>query len=197
MTYNWIVFNLLPRGMTGAQGPEGPEGPTGSGSDNPVGDFTEPLEDILLNYMTSKWSIQNPDISQDPPHDFDHKVRFGDFVYGYMSTYFIRIKEQDTTFDNDLIVNGIYQIVTQIFIDLTARRLKVGEHFQELNNMRLEVIRILGNYRPDDISGIEAIDIDSPGERDIEPRTLDGGRSVWYLRINANLHYSKGYIETP
>lgn len=172
MTFAWIVFGR-----------------------NPVGDFPEPLEDILLNYIKSKWSKSSPGISTSPPRDYSYKIRFGDFVYDYMSTYYIRIKEQDTTFDNDLIVNGIYQIVTPIIIDLTARRLKVGEHFLELNNMRLEVIRILGNYRPDDISGIEMIEMDSPGERDIEPRTLDGGRSVWYLRIIANLHYSKGYIE--
>jgi hypothetical protein len=162
----------------------------------PAGDFTEPLEDSLLTYLRAQWSSAvSPAKSIAPPSDFSTKVRFGDFQYDYFSTYYIRVKEDDTAFNNDLIVNGIFEMITPINIDLSARRLSYGEHFSELNNMRLEVIRILGNYIPDQISGVSAIEIEAPGERDIEPRVLDGQRSIWYVRIRALLHFIKGYIE--
>ena len=78
---------------------------------------------------------------------------------------------------------------TSLNIDLTARRLTYGEHFAEMNNMRLEVIRILGNYRPDGISGIHSIEVETPGERDIETRNFERAgklqKTIWYLRIKA------------
>ena len=77
---------------------------------------------------------------------------------------------------------------TAVNIDLTARRLTYGEHFEEMNNMRLEKVRILGNYRPDQISGIQIIEIETPGERDIETRNFTARRlqkTIWYLRIKA------------
>lgn len=161
---------------------------------NRTGDFPLPIEDMLSNYLQGQWSAAViPPKSINPPADFSSKVRFGDFQYDYFSTYYIRLKEADTEFNNDLIIDNTFQMNTAVNIDLTARRLKTGENFAELNNMRLEVIRILGNYRPDGIVGVHMIEIKAPGERDIEPRTLEGNRSIWYLRIIAHLHYIKGY----
>jgi hypothetical protein len=159
-------------------------------------DFNLPLEDMLSTYLQAQWLISNPAKSALPPTDFSTKVRFGDWPYDYFSTYYIRVKEEDTEFNNDFIINGTFQMKTGVNIDLTARRLKYGENFSELNNMRLEVIRILGNYRPDDISGIHLVEIEAPGERDIETRTGNGNRVVWYVRIKAYLHYIKGYLES-
>jgi hypothetical protein len=162
---------------------------------NKGSDFTLPIEDMLSTYLQAQWSSAvTPAKSIAPPTDFSTKVRFGDFQYDYFSTYYIRVKEEDTEFNNDLIVDGTFQMKTAVNIDLTARRLKTGENFAELNNMRLEVIRILGNYRPDGIVGVHMIEIEAPGERDIEPRTLEGNRSIWYVRITANLHYIKAYL---
>jgi len=170
----------------------------------PQGDFTEPIEDMLQRYIKDQWGFASPivpEVSTNPPSDWSSKIRFGDFEYDYFSTYYIRVREGDTEFDNELISEGgNFLMKTSINIDLTARRLKYGEHFAELNNMRLEVIRILGNYRPDDISGIHFIDLDKPGERDIESRNFETAgrapRTIWYLRITAICHYIKGYTCT-
>jgi hypothetical protein len=156
---------------------------------------------MVRNYVYDNWGTAltvNPLKSTSPPADFNNKVRFGDFEYDYFSTYYIRVKEEDTAFDNDLIINGgCFLMKTALNIDLTARRLTYGEHFAEMNNMRLEVIRILGNYRPDGIPGIHAIDIETPGERDIETRNFErAGRlqkTIWYLRIKAICQYIKAY----
>jgi len=173
MTLTWVVINR-----------------------SPLSDFTQPIEDMLSTYLQAQWNITNPNKSIAPPTDYSTKIRFGDFPYDYFSTYYIRVKEGDTEFDNDLVVDGTFQMITTVNIDLTARRLKYGENFSELNNMRLEVIRILGNYRPDNISGIHMIEIEQPGERDIEPRVIEGNRTVWYLRIQAKLHYVKALYQT-
>lgn len=163
----------------------------------PPGDFTDPFDDMLSTYIQAQWSSAvTPPKSTNPPADFSSKVRFGDFQYDYFSTYYIRVKQEDTDFDNDEIVNAMFQMKTTVNIDLSARRLRYSENFSELNNMRLEVIRILGNYRPDAISGIHMIELEAPGERDIEPRTISGGRSIWYVRITAFLHFIKGYTES-
>src|SRR4030095_2588127 len=168
----------------------------------PFGDFTRPVEDMLGDYLYDRWGSAVPVIPQKstaPPGDFKNKVRFGDFEYDYFSTYYIKVKEDDTQFNNDLIINGgCFDMTTTVNIDLIARRLKYGEHFAELNNMRLEVVRILGNYRPDDISGIFMIETETPGERDLENRTYERSgklpRTSWYLRVRAIVHYIKGYI---
>jgi hypothetical protein len=167
----------------------------------PFGDFTESIEDMLRSYLYDNWGNPVsiiPEKSTNAPSDLSSKVKFGDYQYDYFSTYYIRIKESDTEFDNELMMNsGSFQMKTFVNIDLTARRLKYGEHFEELNNMRLEVIRILGNYKPDSISGIYNIEIDRPGERDIETRNFEtAGRApktIWYLRIAAVCYYIKGF----
>lgn len=167
----------------------------------PQTDFILPIEDMVRDYLYDNWGMALPVLplkSTNPPADFNNKVRFGDFEYDYFSTYYIRVKEEDTAFDNDLIINGgCFLMKTSLNIDLTVRRLTYGEHFEEMNNMRLEVIRILGNYRPDQIPGIHAIDIETPGERDIETRNFErAGRlqkTIWYLRIKAICQYIKAY----
>lgn len=167
----------------------------------PPGDFTEPIEDMLRSYIYEKWGTTisvNPQKSTNPPFDYTTNIRFGDVEYQNFSTYYIRVREGDTEFNNDMIQNyGMFQMKTTVNIDLTARRLKYGEHFEELNNMRLETIRILGNYRPDDISGIHLIELDRPGDRDIETQRFEAmgklPRTIWHLRITAKLHYIKAY----
>lgn len=168
---------------------------------SPAGDFTEPIEDMLRSYLYNNWGAAtpvNPQKSTNPPADFKSKIKFSDTEYDYFSTYYIRVKEEDTVFDNDLIINGgCFLMKTGVNIDLTARRLTYGEHFTQMNNMRLEVIRILGNYRPDSISGIHSIEIETPGERDIETRNYERAgklpKTIWYLRIKAVCNYIKGY----
>jgi hypothetical protein len=167
----------------------------------PFGDFEDPVEDMLRAYLIQNWGSAAPIVppkSTNPPYDYTTNVRFGDWEYDPISTYYIRVKEDETNFNNDLIINqGCFQLATTVFIDLSARRLKYGEHFQELNNMRLEVMRILGSYRPDDISGIHLIELEQPGERDIESRNFERSgqlpRTIWYLRIKACLYYIKAY----
>lgn len=156
---------------------------------------------MIQQYLRTRWGTAipvTPQKSTNPPFDYSSKIKFGDTEYQNFSTYYIRVREADTVFDNEMVQNaGCFQMKTAVNIDLTARRLKYGEHFDELNNMRLETIRILGNYRPDDISGIYFIELERPGERDIETQRFEQSgklpRTIWYLRITIQVHYIKAY----
>ena len=78
-------------------------------ADTSPGDFTDSIEDMLRLHLYNNWGTPiaiTPFKSINPPADFNSKVRFGDHEYDYFSTYYIRVKEEDTAFDNDLIING-------------------------------------------------------------------------------------------
>ena len=113
---------------------------------SPFGDFTQPVEDMVRTYLKNNWGITGPISpvkSTNPPLDLKNKIKFSDVEYDYLSTYYIRVKEEDTTIDNEMILNsGCFLMKTAVNIDLTARRLTYGEHFAEMNNMRLEVIHL-------------------------------------------------------
>ena len=158
----------------------------------PEGDFSAPLEDLVSAYIQTKWTLTTPSKSQSPPTDFSTKVKFTDYDYDGSSTYQVKIKEDVTQFNDELIGQGFLSFTTPINFEATARRLTYGKTFEQLDNIRLEIVRIIGNYRPDGISGVPAMDIVAPG--DVQPLsqfTEKGPRSIWRAKIVANVQYSK------
>jgi hypothetical protein len=163
----------------------------------PAEDFPSPVEDLVRAYLRQEWSISTPAMGviptpPAPPLDLHNKVRLGDFDYDGFSTYYIKVKEQTTTIDNEMIMDGLYGFQTPILFEMSARRLSKGQQFQQLNNMRLEVIRIVGTYNQDDISGIPSFQIIDPGDVPA-PTTIRGQQSIWYAQVTANVIYHKHY----
>lgn len=163
----------------------------------PSGDFSSPVEDLVRNYIRQEWSITDPEMGVLPtppaaPADLMDKVRLADFDWDGFSTYFIKVKEDVTTIDSEFIMDGLFGFQTPIICELTARRLTKGQQFQQLNNMRLEIIRIIGQYEADDISGIPSMRIVDPGD---EPEKTVAGpnKTVWYCKITATVTYFKSY----
>ena len=154
-------------------------------------DFNQPVEDLVRTYLSTTWIITDPGLAATAA-DFETKVRLGDFDYEGFSTYYIKVKEGVTTFDNDLVGQGLIGFQTPIIFDLSARRLQKGMQFQQLNNMRLEVIRIIGQYSSDDILGIPSMRITDPGD-DPSAGTTAGGQSIWYAQVTAMVTYFKNY----
>jgi len=158
----------------------------------PAGDFTEPVEDMVREYLMMMWEETDPELSVNPPHDYSTKVRFGDFDWDGFSTYYIKVKEGTTIIDSDYINAGLFGFQTPVIVDLTARRLKYGEHFDQLDHMRLEVMRIIGHYMPDDISGVSSILLVEPAqspEKAVAGPSL--GQSVWHASVTLNVVYFK------
>jgi len=168
----------------------------------PSGLFDDPVDDMIRAYIQAKWIITSPDISTNPPADFSTKVRFADFDYDYFSTYHVMVKQDEsTTFDNDLVGQGLLQFFDPVLIEISARRLTYGKTFEELDNIRLEIIRILEQYQADSIlgtefmSGVAGIQVLEPG--DIGPEQINVGklpRSIWRAQVKALVYYSICYF---
>jgi len=159
----------------------------------PAGDFSSPVEDLVRTFISTKWTLTNPSLSTSPPSDYGTKVRLSDFDYDSYATYHIKVKEGVTTFDNDMIMSGLFGFQTPIICDLTARRLTTGQSFQQLNNMRLELVRIIGLYNPDEISGIPSMRIEDPG--DAPEEAVVGQQSVWHAQVIAMTTYFKNITD--
>jgi hypothetical protein len=157
---------------------------------------------MLQKYIYNKWQIDNPDVSVNPPADFSTNVRFADFDYDYFATYHVMINQDgNTKFDNELLGQGLLKLIDPILIEISARRLTYGKIFEQLDNIRLEIIRILGEFSPDNLLppndfmiGIQAIEVKEPG--DIEPISkfiYKLPRSIWRAQVKCLIHYFISY----
>jgi hypothetical protein len=156
----------------------------------PIGDFDDEIKTLVKNWVKTKWTITDPDISTNPPNDFKDKVRFGDHDYDSFSTYYIKVSEDLTRFDNSLISSGMLGFITPVLFKLTARRLTHSENFSQLENMKREIIRIIGRYELHEISGISALSIMEPSD---EPQQAPGQRSLYEDSVTALAFYNKHY----
>jgi len=168
---------------------------------NPPGMFADPTHDLIRQYIVNEWNIDNPAKSTNPPLDFKDHVRFTDIDYDYFSTYHVMIAQQeDTKFDNELIGQGLIKLSDPVLIEISARRLTYGKIFEELDNIRMEIIRILGQFEADNIgtnpfmSGIHHIEVLEPG--DIEPISKFFNklpRNIWRAQVKCIVHYFISY----
>ena len=162
----------------------------------PAGDFGQPVDDMVRQYVKDKWGGTNDPVpSINPPYDLATNVRFSDFDYDGNATYHVKVKEDTTRFNDELIAQGFLWFVTPVNFLITARRLRYGKTFEQLDNIRLEIVRIIGTYKPDDISGIPGMDIVDPG--DVAPETQftnRGPRSVWRAQVVAEVYYGKQWL---
>jgi hypothetical protein len=156
----------------------------------PAGDFDDEIKTLVKDWIKTKWSISDPAISTDPPNDFKNKVRFGDFDYDSFSTYYVKVSENPTGFDNSLMGQGLLGYITPVLFKLTARRLTHTENFSQLENMKKELIRIIGRYELYDISGISALSIVEPSD---EPQQQAGQRSLYEDSVTALAFFNKNY----
>lgn len=159
----------------------------------PAGDFPR-IWKMVMDYVKSKWLITNPDKAGTNPIDFQSKVRFGDWDYDGNSTYYVKVKEETSRFDNELKGTGLLGWITPVSFLLTARRLKYGKAFEELDNIRMEIVRIIGQYKPDEISGLGEMEIVDPG--DVESDTIYVNKlpkSIFRAQVTAELLYWWSY----
>jgi hypothetical protein len=157
----------------------------------PFGDFEEQVKVLVREFVKSKWSISSPAVSTNPPTDFVDHLRFGDHDYDSYSTYYIKVSEGPTGFDNSLVSQGMLGFITPVLFKLTARRLTHNENFSQLENMKRELIRIIGRYELHEISGISTMSIMEPSD---EPQQLPGQRSLYEDSVTALAFYNKNYF---
>jgi hypothetical protein len=156
----------------------------------PAGDFEDEIKTLVRNWVKTKWSITDPAISTSPPTDYKNKVVFGDWDYLPYSTYYIKVSEDPTRFDNSLMGQGMLGFITPVTFKLTARRLRHSENFSQLENMKREIIRIIGRYELHEISGISALSIMEPSD---VPQQNIGQRSLYEDSVTALAYFNKNY----
>jgi hypothetical protein len=167
-----------------------------------LGLFENPTHKMIRDYIYNNWHITNPDRSENPPYDYSTNIRFVDFDYDYFATYHVMINQDDSTkFDNDLLGQGLLKLIDPIIIEISARRLTYGKTFDELDNIRMEIIRILGQFNPDNLpipndfmKGIHAIEVFEPG--DILPISQFINklpRNIWRAQVKCMVHYFISY----
>src|SRR4249920_1679988 len=84
----------------------------------PFGDFEDEVKVLVRDWVKSKWSA-SPAVSTNPPNDFKDCIRFGDYDYDSFSTYYIKVSEDLTRFDNTLVSQGMLGFITPVLFKLT------------------------------------------------------------------------------
>ena len=166
----------------------------------PQGDFPAPTEDLISAYIKSKWLLTSPAISTNPPSDLSTNLHVTDYDYTNCCSYHAKIvQDEATTFENELQGVGLLGLDEPILIELTARRLTYGKAFEELDNIRLEIIRIIKQFEPNDnlISGVQSIDIVDPGDIQRQNFFLNKlPQSIWRSQVKLVVcHYKNWYID--
>lgn len=146
-------------------------------------DFTEDFEDMVLEYIQDEYSIINPD-KTDTEH-FSFNVGF----FPFFKPYEICCISTDTV--PPRFTNGGRDCYTSTGIEVGIRmeRLDRNKTDPQLGNMEREIIRIAGQYRPDNIPGIKMMLWDG-GNR------IYGGKdqwaeSDWRSLVKYRIYYNK------
>jgi len=158
-------------------------------------DFTNKLEDMIKDFISSNWSITDPDIGLSPRITTStvpqRQSQIDNFAWDSFRSYYMRIKELGSDVASNEIRQNVYQFDTPIEIQCYSRRLKKGEAFHELNKMINELLRMFGTYERLNMFGIEGLSFDRISNMDRE-RVL--ARTIWSRKLTIILHYYKANI---
>jgi hypothetical protein len=163
-------------------------------------DFDDDPEDMLIDYIFSKWSILNPAKGatkrDNSNRDF---IKFHTGYFDYMKAYEIAITSENTTPDPsvDPVPPRYNYFITRLNIQVRMQRLPTSPESisDEIGNMEREVGRIVRNYRPNDILGIEKLYITDS----FRPTSLNNeyAPSNWTSNCYARVEYWKYNTKEP
>lgn len=151
-------------------------------------DFTTDLEDLVIAYIQSKWSLADPATTD---------IGFRPGFFDYTKTYEVCSLQTMTVTRREDIPHYIF--VTDIPIYCRARRLNTDEDptapLAVLDLMEIEVRRIAFTYRTYDIPGIDQMVYDG-FERIYNP-TDDYAKSDWSSVTRLKVLYQKQNLLVP
>ena len=150
-------------------------------------DFTSDFEDLVIPYITTKYSISDP-LKTDTDH-FEIHVGF----YDYFRPYEITALSTDTRVENWSNSGRRFYASTGVTISIRMKRLSRDKVDPQLGNMEREIIRIATQYRPNDITGIKTMMYDGGGR--IYNATDDHAKSDWRAEVRVRLFYEKADIQ--
>jgi hypothetical protein len=145
-------------------------------------DFTSDFEDLVIPYIITKYALADP-LKTDTTH-FQIHVGFYDFGQPYE----IAALQTDTRIEQWL-NSRAYVASTGVEIFIRMERLTDNKVDPQLGNMEREIIRIAGQYRPNDITGIKLLRYDG-GER-VYNGTDDYSKTDWRCVVRLRALYEK------
>lgn len=146
-------------------------------------DFTSDFEDLVIPYIKTKYSISNP-IKTDTDH-FDFHVGF----YDFFRPYEITALQTDTIVEDWTNGGRMFTAWTNIEIHIRMERLTDNKVDPQLGNMEREIIKIITQYRTNDIAGITSM-VYNGGQR-VYQATDDHATTDWRCIVKARLKYQK------
>ncbi len=149
-------------------------------------DFTEDFEDMVRDYFATEYSISDP-AKTDTEH-FKIKVGFFDFFLPYE----IGIIQSDTaqpTYSNS---GRRAYTGTGLQIGIRMQRIARDKVDPQLGNMEREIIRIIMQYRNQEIPGIKSMVWD--GGRRVYDANDSWAESDWRAVVNFHVTYEKSDI---
>jgi len=148
-----------------------------------IPDFTSDFEDLVIPYITNKYSLTDP-----AKTDTDHfSIHVG--FYDYFRPYEITALTTDTRVEEWLNGGRASYQSTGLEISIRMKRINRNKVDPQLGNMEREIIRIAGQYRHDDILGIKNILYDGGGR--VYQATDDYSKSDWRCVVRVRVYYEK------
>jgi len=141
-------------------------------------DFTQDFEDIIIQYIYDSWQQTNPAKGAQPhtntdtePDRVSFKAGFPDFFRPYEVAI---VQTRTTPLEK---IGGKWVFVTGLDIMVRMKRIErdgIAEDIQ-LENMEIEVQRIVENYIPNSIVGIKDLIYDE----NVSTEKVYGARDTW------------------
>ena len=157
-------------------------------------DFTEDFEDIIIQYLWEKWSINNPDkdtiLHTDDPDKIRFKAGFPDTSFPY------EICCVQTRTEPIEKVNAKWVFTTKLDILVRMQRLDrtAIETEPQMENMEREVQRIIEHYPPNEIVGIKDLVYDLPSTERVYGSSDTFAKSDWRSITRIKVFYEKEEI---
>lgn len=125
-------------------------------------EFSSDVDDIIIQFLKSKWTEANPALAPDTPTDIDkrNKLVVGEQDFPNDMTYYLQVTEGDADISSHDIRTDLFTYKQQILLEMYARRIQPRENFPQLNNMANHLMKIFGQYKhaeTTDIPGIQAV----------------------------------------
>ena len=123
-------------------------------------DFDDDPEDMMIDYIFNKWSITNPAKGATKRDNTNRNfIKFHTGYFDYMKAYEIAITSErtDPVLPRKSMGGRQNEFITRLNIQVRMNRLPTSPENigDELGNMEREIGRIVRNYRPNEVLGIE------------------------------------------
>jgi len=122
-------------------------------------DFSNDFEDMVLQYVFDKWDIDDPPKGADLVTNDRDEIKFHPGLYDYKKTYEICAVQTVTNPLQHTMHGRLIQFQTEVRIMIRMKRLAKDGIDDQLGFMEREVNKIARHFRPNDIPGIDKMDV--------------------------------------